>query len=345
MTVVFCDLTGSTALGDGTDPEALRATMRGVLRRDADDPRAARRDGREVHRRCGDGGVRRPGLARGRCAARRARRVGDARGRSDARPAGAHRRQHRRGRRRRRRLARHRRRGQRRGAARAGGDRGRGADRRRDATARPRRGRRSSPSRSTPRERRPVDAFRLVDVDLEAAAIARRLDTPLVGRARELEQLQQAFERTVREQRCHLFTLLGAAGVGKSRLVAEFLAEVDAHSRRRSLPRLRRGHHVLAGRRGLQGSSARGRTPTLARIVEGGIDAERALLGRPRRSSRRSRRSGRSSSSSTTSSGARRRSSTSSTTSPTSRAARRSCCSASRGRSCSTSGPAGAAAS
>src|SRR6476646_7993586 len=29
VTVVFCDLTGSTALGDGTDPETLRATMRG----------------------------------------------------------------------------------------------------------------------------------------------------------------------------------------------------------------------------------------------------------------------------------------------------------------------------
>ena len=29
VTVVFCDLTGSTALGDRTDPETLRATMRG----------------------------------------------------------------------------------------------------------------------------------------------------------------------------------------------------------------------------------------------------------------------------------------------------------------------------
>jgi class 3 adenylate cyclase len=29
VTVVFCDLTGSTALGAATDPEALRTTMRG----------------------------------------------------------------------------------------------------------------------------------------------------------------------------------------------------------------------------------------------------------------------------------------------------------------------------
>jgi tetratricopeptide (TPR) repeat protein len=74
----------------------------------------------------------------------------------------------------------------------------------------------------------PVGAFRLDDVDLEAASIARRLDTPLVGRAFELEQLHRAFERAVRERRCHLFTLLGAAGVGKSRLVAEFLRDTDA---------------------------------------------------------------------------------------------------------------------
>src|SRR3989440_9587632 len=33
VTVVFCDLTGSTALGDRTDPEALRATMRGYYER------------------------------------------------------------------------------------------------------------------------------------------------------------------------------------------------------------------------------------------------------------------------------------------------------------------------
>jgi tetratricopeptide (TPR) repeat protein len=74
----------------------------------------------------------------------------------------------------------------------------------------------------------PLNAFRLADVDLEAAPVARRLDTPLVGRRSELEQLTGAFERTVRERRCHLFTVLGVAGVGKSRLVAELLSGLDA---------------------------------------------------------------------------------------------------------------------
>jgi class 3 adenylate cyclase/tetratricopeptide (TPR) repeat protein len=73
-----------------------------------------------------------------------------------------------------------------------------------------------------------LSAFRLADVDPSADAFARRLDIPIVGREGELEHLRQAFERTVRERQCHLFTLLGPAGVGKSRLVTEFLASVDA---------------------------------------------------------------------------------------------------------------------
>ncbi|HXF36442.1 MAG TPA: adenylate/guanylate cyclase domain-containing protein, partial [Actinomycetota bacterium] len=68
-----------------------------------------------------------------------------------------------------------------------------------------------------------VAAFRLLEVHPTAPGVARRLDSPLVGRARELALLRQAFERAVSERACHLFTLLGPAGVGKSRLVEEFL--------------------------------------------------------------------------------------------------------------------------
>ena len=72
----------------------------------------------------------------------------------------------------------------------------------------------------------PVRAFRLLAVDPLAPGIARHLDVPLVGRERELGLLRGAWDRSVEESRCHLFTLLGAAGVGKSRLVAELLASV-----------------------------------------------------------------------------------------------------------------------
>ena len=68
----------------------------------------------------------------------------------------------------------------------------------------------------------PVEAFRLVA--LAEREIGRRHDTPLVGRRRELRLLGQAVESAVDERTCYLFTLLGPAGVGKSRLVHEFLA-------------------------------------------------------------------------------------------------------------------------
>ncbi len=41
--------------------------------------------------------------------------------------------------------------------------------------------------------------------------------------------MRQVWERVVAEQRCELVTLVGEAGIGKSRLAAELLASIDAH--------------------------------------------------------------------------------------------------------------------
>ncbi|HEY3181971.1 MAG TPA: adenylate/guanylate cyclase domain-containing protein [Gaiellaceae bacterium] len=68
----------------------------------------------------------------------------------------------------------------------------------------------------------PVPAWRLLEVFPDAPALARRLDTPMVGRTLELVQLEQAFRRAVRDRACWLFTILGAAGIGKSRVAKEF---------------------------------------------------------------------------------------------------------------------------
>jgi class 3 adenylate cyclase/tetratricopeptide (TPR) repeat protein len=74
---------------------------------------------------------------------------------------------------------------------------------------------------------------RLLDaVDATPEAFARRLDTPLVGRAAEVGRLVAVLERAVKTRRPQLVTILGPAGIGKSRLVRELLARVadEAHT-------------------------------------------------------------------------------------------------------------------
>jgi DNA-binding SARP family transcriptional activator/tetratricopeptide (TPR) repeat protein len=70
--------------------------------------------------------------------------------------------------------------------------------------------------------------LRLEEVLFDAGPLPRRLDAPMVGREHELGQLRQAFEHAVRGNTCYLFTVLGAAGIGKSRLAAEFRSTLGA---------------------------------------------------------------------------------------------------------------------
>jgi class 3 adenylate cyclase/tetratricopeptide (TPR) repeat protein len=74
----------------------------------------------------------------------------------------------------------------------------------------------------------PVAAFRLTGLVEGAEFIPRRLDSPLVGRENELAQLQRAFDHAVSERVAYQFTLLGPAGIGKSRLVRELHDRVEA---------------------------------------------------------------------------------------------------------------------
>ena len=76
----------------------------------------------------------------------------------------------------------------------------------------------------------PVRAYRLIDLTAASGQPRRRLDAPMIGRQRQRRQLAQAYEQAVDERVCHLFTILGSAGVGKSRLVAEFLDEVGTEA-------------------------------------------------------------------------------------------------------------------
>ena len=82
----------------------------------------------------------------------------------------------------------------------------------------------------------PVAAYELVVVH-EAAA--RSHTSRFVGREQELRGLAEAWDTALAGPRCELVTVVGDPGVGKSRLVAEALAQIDA--------RVVRGHCLSYG--------------------------------------------------------------------------------------------------
>ena len=72
----------------------------------------------------------------------------------------------------------------------------------------------------------PLSAYRLLAVHGDDG-VARRPGAPMVGRVAELRRLRDALDQAVRDRSCQLFSILGAAGVGKSRLTAELIASLE----------------------------------------------------------------------------------------------------------------------
>ncbi len=68
----------------------------------------------------------------------------------------------------------------------------------------------------------PVPAYRLVSVMAMDQVVRSRQDAPMVGRDTELANLTQLYATAVQDRSCRLATVVGDAGVGKSRLIAEF---------------------------------------------------------------------------------------------------------------------------
>jgi class 3 adenylate cyclase len=75
----------------------------------------------------------------------------------------------------------------------------------------------------------PVPAWRAVRVVAQRGGVGRSeaLEAPFVGRDEELRQLKDLFHATTREGRPRLVSVIGPAGIGKSRLAWEFLKYVD----------------------------------------------------------------------------------------------------------------------
>jgi class 3 adenylate cyclase/tetratricopeptide (TPR) repeat protein len=76
----------------------------------------------------------------------------------------------------------------------------------------------------------PVVAWTLVDVTTREGQLARKLDAPMLGRDDELARLRAALEAVARGREVHRVTVLGPAGIGKSRLMRELAESVGSEA-------------------------------------------------------------------------------------------------------------------
>src|SRR5882724_383535 len=74
--------------------------------------------------------------------------------------------------------------------------------------------------------RNPIPAYRAIAARDGRLPLS-KVSAPFVGRESELELLENTLARTIRDRRPHVFTVYGEPGVGKSRLIREFLAGVE----------------------------------------------------------------------------------------------------------------------
>ncbi len=75
----------------------------------------------------------------------------------------------------------------------------------------------------------PVAAYRLLGIRAQDAT--RRTGTPFTGRGDELRLLQREYATVVSRNECRLVTVVGEPGVGKSRLTREFVAQIPSEAR------------------------------------------------------------------------------------------------------------------
>src|SRR5262245_42496209 len=71
-----------------------------------------------------------------------------------------------------------------------------------------------------------VSAWRLRDLS-SAEPLSHRHEVPFVGREHQLDEVRNALARVRDERSCLLCTIVGPAGMGKSRLAEEFVGELD----------------------------------------------------------------------------------------------------------------------
>ena len=123
-----------------------------------------------------------------------------------------------------------------------------------DATDRatPRSLRAADGAREVKKARRVLIVYRVEGLRSGGEARMAALRSPLVGRARELNQLNGLLDETLETATPHFALVYGPAGIGKSRLIVEFLAAARARSEaqraHRPVPSDRSRDHMLGPR-------------------------------------------------------------------------------------------------
>ncbi len=74
----------------------------------------------------------------------------------------------------------------------------------------------------------PVPAFRLIELLPDVPAFTRVIDAPFVGREQELQTLENVLQRATSERQPQLVTVVGPPGIGKSRLIRELVQRAEA---------------------------------------------------------------------------------------------------------------------
>ncbi|MDX6666552.1 MAG: hypothetical protein QOG68_2758, partial [Solirubrobacteraceae bacterium] len=74
---------------------------------------------------------------------------------------------------------------------------------------------------------RTMPTWRLIDTVRRERRAGDRLEAPLVGRRPELARLHAALDATIEQRACRMTTVIGSPGLGKTRLVAEFVRAVE----------------------------------------------------------------------------------------------------------------------
>jgi DNA-binding SARP family transcriptional activator/tetratricopeptide (TPR) repeat protein len=111
------------------------------------------------------------------------------------------------------------------------------------------------------------EGYRVLRFDPKAEPFARHFEAPLVGRERELAQLEATFDRHARSNSACRVVLVGDAGIGKTRLARAFLEQIGP------------GAQVLSGRCPAYGAGAALRP--LLQILEQIGQVETLLSGEP----------------------------------------------------------------